>query len=476
MGRKKARETYGTGGVFPVMVAKKGKDGSPVIGPDGKPVKIQERDKQGRLVWRVCVTIGSEVSVGDDGKVRKRQKKAPQKRVHGTLEEARRVADEITSAYEHVDVDAARKTFGDVCADWADAMRENQTCAASKLKDYETRLGYIAAKLGDKPLVEIKTADLEAALKAVKVERNQSQRTYRDCKRHVKRVYKFAMRKHWVVFDASADLEVVRVRDTTIRKSLEQEQFARLRACIDRDMESAVNDFEQKEMRQAGWGNMFTRSSIKGLANISCMVGIRLLLSTGMRRGECLALTWSKVDFASNSIRIDQTLNADSILKEPKTKAGIRSIAIDADTMDMLKHWRVFQARVLHLVMVDDGNGKNSPVGQDMNTPIVCSCVGGYLDPHNMNRWWNDYRAKVGFDGLKLHELRHTAATLLLGNGMPVLDVAARLGHDDVSVTLNTYGHAIKAHDQIAADLIGSLMSASVEPTARLVKVERKTA
>ena len=445
MARTKQKEIYGCGSVSPEK-------------RNGEVV----RDS-----WRVCISLG----VDANGKRRKIQRT-----VHGSLKDARAVCKKLVEQYENVDLSAAKLTFADAVAAWGRSMRDNETCAPSKLKDYETRLGYVADKLGKRPMLEITTDELEKALAAVKVEHSQSQRTYRDCKRHVKRVYKFALRKHWIVFDASADLETVSVRTHTVRRSLEADQYARLRACIDRDMKTALEGFEQKEMRQADWGKMFTRSSISGLANISCMVGVRLLLSTGMRRGEVLALMWGKVDFDSSSILIDKSLNADAVLKEPKTEAGTRRISIDADTMALLKRWRDFQARVLHLVMVEDGDGKRRPVGQDANTPIVCSCVGGFLNPHNLNRWWNGYRAQVGFDGLKLHELRHTQATLLLGNGVPVLDVAARLGHDDVSVTLNTYGHAIPANDRAAADLLGALMAAPAASSANLVRFEKKTA
>lgn len=475
MARKKQRENYGNGSVSPVMVKKLGADGNVVIGKDGKPVIVQERDKQGRLVWRVCVTLGVEEFTDKNGNARKRQRKV-QKRVHGTLDDARQVAKQITMQHANIDLSATKATFADACKAWEGSMQENQTCAPSKLKDYMTRLSYVSAQLGNKPLVELTTDDLEQALSAVKAERNQSQRTYRDTKRHVKRVFKFAHRKHWVVFDPSEDLEKVSVRGRVERRSLDAADFARLRACIDRDLAKAVEDYEQKEMRQANWGNMFTRSSVKGLANIGCFVGLRLLCATGCRRGEVLALTWGKVDFESSSIRIDAALNADAELKEPKTDAGIRTIAIDDETLAILKRWKEFQRRALHLVMVEDGNGNKRPIGQNDSTPVVCSCVGTFLNPHNLNRWWNAYRVQIGFETLKLHELRHTAATLLLGNGMPVIDVAARLGHDDVSVTLNTYGHAIPAHDQMAATLIGRLMNAPAEPSGRMLQLDRKTA
>ena len=102
MARTKQRETYGNGSVSPVMVAKTDKQGNAVMGKDGKPAKVQEKDKRGRPVWRVCITLGVEEYTDKSGKTRKRQRKV-QKRVHGTLEDARSVAKRLTEDYADID-------------------------------------------------------------------------------------------------------------------------------------------------------------------------------------------------------------------------------------------------------------------------------------------------------------------------------------------------------------------------------------
>lgn len=75
-----------------------------------------------------------------------------------------------------------------------------------------------------------------------------------------------------------------------------------------------------------------------------------------------------------------------------------------------------------------------------------------------------------------MHELRHTAATLALGNGIPVKDVQARLGHASASLTLDIYGHAIPANDQAIADLMGSIIGTPAEPTGSVVSINAKSA
>ena len=209
-----------------------------------------------------------------------------------------------------------------------------------------------------------------------------------------------------------------------------------------------------------------------------------MLLATGCRRGEILGLTWSAVDFTSSQIFIRQSLNNQCEVKETKTAAGVRALYVDAETMAHLQMWKAFQAKALYLVMAEDAEGKKHPVEQTDKTPVCCSDVGGWLDPTNVNRWWGGnkskgtegYRDAIGFPDLKLHELRHTSATLLLGNGVDVKTVQHRLGHSSSSLTLDQYAHAIPANDRTAADLMGAIYNAPAEPSARIVELDRKTA
>lgn len=475
MARTKQRETYGNGSVFPVMVAKRDKDGNPVIGKDGETVKVQEKDKRGLPVWRVCITLGVEEYTDKGGNLRKRQRKV-QKRVHGTLDDARKVAKQITEEHEHIDKQSVGMTFGDACASWAKSMRNANSCSAVKLKDYETMMGYVSARLGDLALTEIKKLDVESALAAVKSDRGYSQRRYRELFQTVKRIFEYCIDNDWLVRNPCRGMKTPRVTQEVDRRSLTPEECARLRACLDRDELKAYEDFSAKEQRQAEWGNTFTRSKLLGLSHISGLIAVRLMLATGCRRGESLGLTWEHVDFDNQQVTIVQSLNAQMILKSPKTKKGVRTLSIDADTLAHLRKWHDFQKRALHLVMVEDENGKKRPVEQTPKTPVCCNCVGGMYDPTKCAEWWREYRSTIGFDALKMHELRHTAATLALGCGMPVKDVQARLGHASSSLTLDIYGHAIPANDQAIAELMGAIIGAPAEPSARVVKVGRKTA
>ena len=475
MARTKQRETYGNGSVFPVMVDKTDAKGNVVMGSDSKPVKVQERDRRGKLLWRVCVSLGTETYRDDAGKPCKRQKKV-QKRVHGTLDDARTVARKLTEEYAVIDKDAVDMTFADIANAWANSMKTANLCSPVKLKDYKTMMGQVAEHLGNTPIADIKKLDIENALYEIKAERGLSQRRHREQFQTVKRIFEYCVDNEWLLRNPCRGLKTPRVTEEVDRRSLTPEECARLRACLDRDEAAMCEEFEAKEQRQAQWGNAFVRSRLFGLSHISGLMAVRIMLATGCRRGESLGLAWEHVDFERGQIKIVQSLNAQMVLKSPKTKKGVRTVAVDADTMGHLQAWKDFQAKALHLVMIEDEKGNKHPVEQTPKTPVCCNGVGGMYDPTKCAEWWREYRASIGFDTLRMHELRHTAATLALGCGMPVKDVQARLGHASASLTLDIYGHAIPANDQAIADLMGAIIGAPAEPTAKVVQLKEMTA
>lgn len=462
MARTKQRETYGNGSVTPVMVTKNGK-------------KVQERDKRGRLVWRVCITLGVEEYTDKSGCERKRQRKI-QQRVHGTLDEARRIAKEMTESYEHVDVESARDNFSAVASAWLEMARTSNICGKDQLAHYKRHFGLMAKHLDGKPIIEVKKADVEKALASVKAAHGLSNTTMHVIFQQTKRLFEYAVDSDICLRNPCRAIVAPKVDKVKSRRSLTAEEAARLRACLDRDEQLAYESFEGKEQRQADWGNTFTRSALRGLSHLSGLLAVRVMLATGCRRGESLALTWSCVDFESAQITIKQTINQRGEVKEPKTGASVRSLYVDADTMEHLRMWKGFQKKALHLVMVEDAEGKKHPVEQTDETPVCCSDVGSWYDPTNVSRWWRAYRGTIGFSDLKMHELRHTSATLLLGNGVDVKTVQHRLGHASASLTLDQYAHAIPANDKGAADLMGAICGAEVMATGKVLEIERKTA
>lgn len=479
MARQKQRENYGNGSISPVMVPKLAKDGSAVIGPDGKPARVQQHDKRGRPVWRVCVTLGTEEYTDKAGRKRKRQKKAPQKIFHGTLAEARAYAAKVSDEYSHIAKDAAGMTFSDAARAWEKSMRNSNKVAGQTLRGYVYQLAYMETQIGDTALLDIREQDIDNAIASLRADGNLGSTTINKVFAVTKRVFNFALKREWVMRNPLALMDSPRKSKVQTRFALSSEDAARLHAVLDDAEREALEDFAAKESRMVEWAHkrahggdkLWNRGQVRGISHLSCMTAIRVMLATGCRRGEVLALTWGAVDFEAGTIRITQSLTQKMEVKEPKSRAGVRTMAIDADTLAHLKAWKAYQASALQRVRVVNPDGSTSAARQADGTPVVCSDSGEWMDYNNLSRWWRGFRAAHGFDGLKLHELRHTAATLMLGNGADIKTVQTRLGHSTSSITLDFYAHAIPANDRAAADLMGRILGAPATPSVGVVKL-----
>lgn len=211
--------------------------------------------------------------------------------------------------------------------------------------------------------------------------------------------------------------------------------------------------------------------------------GTMLLLQCGLRRGEMLGTTWGDYSAESRTLRISKQYTNDKTLRPPKSKMSRRTIAVSKTLADYLDHWKSAQREQL---------GRYG-LNQDENTPIVNGikvvttddgkrAATVNVDGHNFDRWFRDFCVDNGFGsyenvtgtftrngkkhirgtgytGLVPHALRHTVATLLIGEGTDVKTVQARLGHASPNTTLAIYSHAIEANDRKAADAFGELLS-----------------
>ena len=175
---------------------------------------------------------------------------------------------------------------------------------------------------------------------------------------------------------------------------------------------------------------------------------------TGMRRGEALGLRWCDVDLEAGRLSIRRALipiNREVVVSEPKTAKGRRVIAIDPGTVEVLKGQAARQRD--ERSEWDEGW---------IETGLVFTAEdGAALDPESVSRYWRQAVKKTMLPTIRLHDLRHTHATLALQAGVHPKVVSERLGHATVSITLDTYSHAIPAMQEEAAALIAGLVFAT---------------
>ena len=164
----------------------------------------------------------------------------------------------------------------------------------------------------------------------------------------------------------------------------------------------------------------------------------RLLAFSGMRIGECLALTWHDLDFKNNTIDINKTIartNNGIKIQTPKTKASNRVVSLDNETIQVLKSWQLEQRKQLLKVGINAMDSKQLIFSNNKNDFIGNSTIRKYL---------KQISKKAGIHLITSHGFRHTHATLLFASGMDIKQVQARLGHSNVQTTLNIYTHAIQ--------------------------------
>jgi integrase len=177
-----------------------------------------------------------------------------------------------------------------------------------------------------------------------------------------------------------------------------------------------------------------------------------LVLHTGLRRGELLALRWQDIDFERATLAIRRTLTRgmDGLaFGEPKSAAGRRSLALPAVCVDRLRAHRTQQLK------------RRLALGSDwQDTDLVFERGdGSLLHPNTMSSAFARLTKKAGLPRIRFHDLRHTAATLMLANGEHPKIVQERLGHSDMSMTLNRYSHVTMDMQREAADRLAKLLS-----------------
>jgi integrase len=180
---------------------------------------------------------------------------------------------------------------------------------------------------------------------------------------------------------------------------------------------------------------------------------ITLALTTGLRRGELLGLEWKHIDFETGTLDVQQTLcftkNGYEI-KEPKTKSSIRRISLPPSIIPDLKTYKL-KCMKEKLACADLWQG-----GEHFF--VFSARSGKPLNPYSVKTWWTRFTKRHGIRYINFHGLRHTSATLLLNQGLHAKIIQARLGHANITTTLNIYTHALKEADQAAAGIFDQML------------------
>ena len=181
-------------------------------------------------------------------------------------------------------------------------------------------------------------------------------------------------------------------------------------------------------------------------------VAIILTVFTGVRLGELMGLEWQDIDFKNGIISINRSSQYLSDMgvftKVPKTESSIREIAIPEFIISLLEEYKLWY---------EEQKSIYNELWNDSNRLFV-QADGKPMHPSTISKWFVKYVAQIGLPVINFHGLRHTNASLLVAQNIDIAIISARLGHAQISTTLNFYVHPLLSHNRKAGYALENLL------------------
>lgn len=367
--------------------------------------------KRGENVYLVRVYLGRDGS----GK-----RKYHNKTIHGNKKDAERY---LTKVLRERDtgtfVEPSRETLAEFLDKWLDTVVKQRVRERTYL-DYRDRLKwYVKPVLGDKKLSQITAEDIQTMYNKM-LEDGLSPRTVRYTHTILKNALQQAV-KWGKLYRNPADLVDLPRQKKEEMKVLTPEQAARF-------MEATV---------YSPWKAFFS-----------------LLLASGMRPGEALGLKWSDIDFKNKRVTVNRALVRTAgggwKLEEPKTARSRRTIPLPASVMADLEEHKKNQAAEKLKAKPGTYNDQGFVFAASNGEPMS--------DKNIFRRHFKPLLEAAGLPDIRLYDLRHTCATLLLASGVNPKVVSERLGHASVTLTLDTYSHVLPDMQKEAAEKLEGML------------------
>jgi integrase len=328
----------------------------------------------------------------------------------GTKAEAQKAAAKILATVATgAHVDPSTETVRDFVERWLTDWANDNVSHKTWTRYAELLRRHLCARFGAVAIQKLKPADLQT-LYAGMARNGLADRTRQHMHRVVHTMLKHALQWGVVARNVASMVDAPRVRATEI-KILSPEELQRV---------------------------------LGALRGKSFYPIVAVMLGTGLRRGEALALRWQDVDLDGGRLRveraIEQTKRGGLVFRQPKTRHGRRTVTLAPSTVAVLREHRKEQLEQRLFL----GLGKVPEDGL-----LFTSFDGSPYLPSTLSVQWSRAMQAAGLKQT-LHSLRHTHASALIAAGLDVLTISRRLGHGSPAITLNVYGHLLKPDDRAA--------------------------
>jgi integrase len=318
-------------------------------------------------------------------------------------------------------------TFAQLSEKWLELAEGD--LSPTTLRRYKNLLSKrILPALGNRPVSDIKTLDLDDLYQGLIRRVGLSPSTVRQIHAIIRRALRQAVLWGWISSNPAVNATPPRLTKSDLSPPDGEQIGELLRAANEKDPE---------------------------LARF-----LHIAATTGARRGELCAIRWSNINFESASLTIERSIvevPGGLFEKDTKTHAN-RRIALDPDTLEVLSEQKLYAQREGPEVFQ---GGFVFSRDDDGVVPWT---------PGTVTKRFALIRDGLGYQNMRLHDLRHFAATRLIAAGIPVRTVSVRLGHANPATTLTVYSHFVEASDQDAAKVVGTLVSTSKARSASASK------
>jgi integrase len=370
-------------------------------------------------IWQVRFEGGRDPLTG--------QRLQISRNVRGSKRQAQQVLNALVAEAEAGKRLGKTGTFAQLSEKWLELAEGD--LSPTTLRRYKNLLSKrILPALGNRPVSDIKTLDLDDLYQGLIRRVGLSPSTVRQIHAIIRRALRQAVLWGWISSNPAVNATPPRLTKSDLSPPDGEQIGELLRAANEKDPE---------------------------LARF-----LHIAATTGARRGELCAIRWSNINFESASLTIERSIvevPGGLFEKDTKTHAN-RRIALDPDTLEVLSEQKLYAQREGPEVFQ---GGFVFSRDDDGVVPWT---------PGTVTKRFALIRDGLGYQNMRLHDLRHFAATRLIAAGIPVRTVSGRLGHANPATTLTVYSHFVEASDQDAAKVVGTLVSTSKARSASASK------